>query len=1425
MSIRTRNPFTSVQAAGVLLPIDLLAQVADASSTIPGIDPEHYHLDSGDRLSDAAARAWNVCSSAWNRFQTEFAQLPLSDRATTLTRDRFLLPLFRELGFGRLQTQNAIQIDDKSYPISHAWGNHVPIHLVSARLDLDRRQPGSTGPNVRSPYSLVQELLNRSAQHRWGILSNGLKLYLLRDNNSLTRASNVEFDLKSIFENESISDFKLLFNLLHQSRFEIAPDGRPEDCWLEKWSKLAGERGTRAREKLRNGVEQAINALGSGFLDTRGNATLKTALRSGQLDKQDFYRQLLRMVYRLLLLLVAENRKSESGQNLLHPIDTPDSIRNRYARFYSVDRLRTLAQIRKGTTHTDLYESLKLLFEKLRSGHPSLGIPGLGSFLFSDHSTPDLDAAQLTNEALLNAFRHLTITTDDAPRGRQRVQAGNKRAVDFANLGSDELGSVYESLLELHPEIETDRGSFHLSTASGNERKTSGSYYTPTSLIHCLLDSALDPVVHQALDKPTTAEAEKALLALKICDPACGSGHFLIAASERLGKHLARLRTGDDEPSLIAIQHAKREVIGNCIYGVDLNPMSAELCKVSLWMEALEPGKPLSFLDHHIQVGNSLLGTTPALMAQGIPDGAFEPIEGDDKKVCTEYKKLNKLQRCGQEDMFDIFAGHPWKRQGNLAASMHNLDSMPSDTPEQVEAKAKAYQEAIASGPYQSNRLLADAWCAAFVWKKAKNNHPEGFLEPITQKIFETLAENSKKVSYEICQEIRNIATQYKFFHWHIAFPDVFQLQSELVPPRMSHVGWSGGFDVVIGNPPWERIKLQEKEWFAKKRPDIATASNLTTRQSLLKELARIDPQLFAEFRSATRQAEGESLFVRASNRFPLCGRGDVNVYAVFAEVMQACVRSTGRVGCVIPSGIVTDDSTKLFFQDLIDSSALVSVFDFENRERTLFPDVYYRMRFSLITFGSSTIPSCESPEFIFLAQKIEDLKDETRKFSLTKSLIAFLNPNTRTCPIFRNKSDMQLCLRIRLTSTPWKLIRGENVESPWSIAIRRIVDTNTQAKLLIVSDDLDLEITSEESGVFQINGDSVLRLYEGKMIDTLDHRYADSYTVESTQRSGRSTELKSGILSDPTRLAKSRFYVLESSILERLPNWQKKWFLSYMDVCSVTNARTVIPAVIPWSAPSFSLRVIAETDAEGYQVACLATNLASFVFDYYTRQFASGLHLSDYIMYQMPVLPPGIYSSVCYWDPFLKDLSSWLLARLLELSFTACDLQSFSNDCGWHGPPFRWDEERRFQIRCELDAAFFHLYLPADEQGRWKPARVTEGAVRDEIDKEFAALIPDFPTPRDAVAYIMETFPIVKRRDIETHASYRTKDKILEVYDKIQSAIVTGSPYKSPLNPPPGPPTDELGHFLRYTQINPADYPHIHPTQYCVQNGAKNEA
>ena len=420
-------------------------------------------------------------------------------------------------------------------------------------------------------------------------------------------------------------------------------------------------------------------------------------------------------------------------------------------------------------------------------GCPELGLPALGGFLWSDRAMPDLfpspsgrgaggeGACRIANADFLEAVRALAFTVD-----------GNVlRAVDYKNLGAEELGSVYESLLELHPKINADAATFELDVAAGHERKTTGSYYTPTSLITCLLDSALDPVLEEAAKKPTPKEAEAAILAMKVCDPACGSGHFLIAAAHRIAKRLAAVRTGDEEPAPEAYRQALRDVIGHCIFGVDINPMAVELCKINLWLESLEPGKPLSFLDHHIQCGNSLLGATPALLNSGIPDEAFTPDRRRRQEALHRVQETEPRRASRAEDVLHrrrqaLGADGRFRRQpGQPGARPTTTRLKPSAS------KEERYAQLVGSADYLSGRFWADTWCAAFVWKKTKE-----FDYAITEDVFRRIERNPHDCTPWMRAEIQRLARQYQFFHWHLAFPQVFRVPGDDQSQRTSK--WAG---------------------------------------------------------------------------------------------------------------------------------------------------------------------------------------------------------------------------------------------------------------------------------------------------------------------------------------------------------------------------------------------------------------------------------------------------------------------------------------------------------------------------------------------------------------------------------------------------------------------------------------------------------
>ncbi|MCC7171415.1 MAG: N-6 DNA methylase, partial [Planctomycetes bacterium] len=627
MLLRKKSAFASVRTEGGLLPPDLLVRIANGDAKLAATSTADYHLTDAETKREAISRSWSRLVSAWETFQDALAKLPASDPGTTTTREKWLAVVFHELGFGRLEKRTAVEIDGKSYAISHGWRT-VPIHLVGANVPIDRRSEHVVGASRTSPHGLVQEFLNRRGDALWGIVSNGRTFRLLRDSVRLTRPAYVDFDLSAMFEGGSFPDFALFWLVCHQSRFEPFQSERIEDCPLERWSKTADDEGTRVLERLRDGVRTAIEDLGRGFLAHAANDRLRSALREGRLSPQDYYRQLLRVAYRLIFQAVAEDRRL-----LLDP-NADAAARARYDRWYSLARVRRLAEKRRGSRHDDLWRMVKVVWRLLGNdrGGPALALPALGSFLWSDAAAPDVVSSELTNEAFLDAIHHLAFA----------VEGNVRRAVDFEHLGAEELGSVYESLLELHPELHLDDARFDLKEAAGNDRKSTGSYYTPDSLVQCLLDSALEPVLDDVARANDPRPLADRLLAVKVCDPACGSGHFLIAAAHRLAKRVAQARTGDDEPAPDDRRRALRDVIGRCLFGVDKNEMAVELCKVSLWLESLTSGQPLSFLDDRILVGDALLGATPALLREPLPPEAFDPIGDDDKALVRELKRKNK---------------------------------------------------------------------------------------------------------------------------------------------------------------------------------------------------------------------------------------------------------------------------------------------------------------------------------------------------------------------------------------------------------------------------------------------------------------------------------------------------------------------------------------------------------------------------------------------------------------------------------------------------------------------------------------------------------------------------------------------------------------------------------------------------------------
>lgn len=1322
----------AVRPEGGIVPPSLFQHLAapptDGDATWrASLAPESYHLPSQTTLRDAASRSWTYLVGAWQSWRAAQEREPGGFDATpaALVRERWLLVLLQELGYGRLSPHaGGVLVGEQAYPVSHLWRD-VPIHLLGPGVELDKRNPGVAGA-VRAPQAMVQELLNRSDDHLWAILSNGRRLRLLRDSTALAGSAYIEFDLEAIFEGELFADFLLLWQVCHESRFEPRTSGSGDptlaESWLEVWRAESVRSGARALDQLRGGVEKALEHLGTGFVSHPANTELRTALAAGSLKADDVHRHLLRLVYRLLFLFVTEDR------DLLLDRGAPEVASRRYRDYLSTAKLRRHARERAGsTTYGDLWQGQRLVLLALGDdGEASLGLPALGGLFDTDDGTEPLLAAELTNHAFLEAIRDLAWIR----RSGERLQP-----VDYRNLGAEELGSVYEALLELVPRVDVAGGTLTYQRLSGNERKTTGSYYTPPALVSALLDTALDPVIDEAVAGVTTAaEAEQRLLDLKVCDPACGSGHFLVAAARRIAQRLAAVRSGENQPTPGDVRHALRDVIGQCVYGVDLNPLAAELAKVSLWLEAMEPGKALGFLDARVRVGNSLLGTTPTLLAGGVPDGAFKPLEGDEKDVAREAAKRNKAERGaggglwrGQDQLDLTIDRAGWS---HLAQARGGLLQQQDDA-ESVRAQARRWREYEASADYRDQKVQADAWVAAFVWPYTRVIQVDGAFRSTpqapTSAVVRRLGTEPDAVAVAATRaHVERLAAEYRFFHWHIEFPEVFTRGGGAPGAQ----GWTGGFDAVLGNPPWERVKLQEQEFFAARDPEIASAPNAAARRRLIGALATSESEaeraLHAEFLAARRRAEGESAVLRTSERFPLAGRGDVNTYAVFAELFRDLLAPRGRSGTIVPTGIATDATTQYFFRDLVESRSLVALFDFENRA-PLFEGVDSRFKFCLLTLAGRR-SDVDAATFAFFLHDPLDI--EGTSFTMTPEEITLVNPNTGTLPIFRTRRDAEITLGI-YRRVPVLIKEGDPDGNPWGVSFMTMFHMSNDSHLFHTREELERDGWTLTGNVFERATEQMLPLYQGRFIKHFDHR----------------AELDLNAHEDPSLLAIPQYWVERAQVAAKTSGRLSATMpvYAFRNIGRSTDERSHIGAVIPLAAVGNSAPLIFSDSAA--RILALTGVLSSFAFDFAVRQKLGSATMNFFIVEQAPAPRP-----ITHLRFSSHAFEKWVAARVAELADNAWDMGTVRALTRAPGP-LKWSNERRPLLRAELDAAMFHLY----------------------------------GIPRDDVDYIMETFPIVKRKDIAAHGEYRTKRLILEIYDAMQHAIDSGTEYQTILDPPPG--------------------------------------
>ena len=1139
----TRLDFSAIEVAGALLPSEIVLQTA--AFDMPEQSEADYGLLPGLKLRDEGARSYQVALAHWRQFLAARDGHAWTPRA-------FVLDLLKDcFGFVDLRKADTAVIADRQFPIPYASHNgKVPVVIAplapteSRRAGIDEALPvfGEEGRR-RSATQLLQDYLNASDNALWGVVSDGCTLRLMRDNASLTRPAWLEADLEKIFSEGLFAEFSVLWSLIHGSRFGPT-DSAPSDCPLERWRERGRIDGSAAKEKLRLGVEAALLELGCGFLEDPANADFRLALQNGDFTRQAYFEELLRLVYRLIFLFAAEDR------GLLHNPGATNTARITYRQGYSVGRLRERCTKNMALDrHHDAWNGLRALFGALTVDSPELGLTALGG-LFTPSNMANLTKARITNRRLLKAIWHLSWFR---PEGQPMTR------INWRDMQTEELGSVYESLLELIPIVHMETRSFSFTYGDGanrgNERKTTGSYYTPDSLVQLLLTTTLDPVL-DAAEARNPNDPISEIFKLSFIDPACGSGHFLLSTARRAATRIAR-HLSSGAPSQEVFQHALREVVSSCIYGVDRNPMAVELCKVALWIETLEPGKPLSFLDARIRCGDSLVGVFDyQSLASGLPDEAFDALTGDDKTIAKAWKNLNKKQR-GDEAMPSLL--EHMRAPTSIADGAASVLAMPEETIEQTKAKSRAWNRLLRDPKRLALKKACDLYVAAFLLPKASDlSAPDCDRQalPTTETVWRMV--RATDGGQDLPSEWSRVVEANRVFHWPLEFPAAMA---------------SSGFDAVVGNPPWERIKLQEQEFFAARHEDIATAVNKAERDRMIRALKEAEPgsaeaRLATEFESAKRASEAASVFVRKTGRYPLTGTGDVNTYALFAEHFSRLARTPsskagqrrvdhavenqasrhhlppGRAGVIVPTGIATDSSTSAFFGDLVARNRLSALYDFENREK-LFASVDSRVKFSILAMGPSTRARFAS--FLLNTQLLED---KVRQVELEPDDIRLMNPNTLTAPLFRARADRDLTRKLYHAAPV--LIRErpnhpDGDENPWGITFQRLFDMSNDSGLFKTTDQLGAQgFWRHGSDWHHEDGRHYVPLFEAKMIHHFDHRFGSYAGLEARPADGSLPETPDSLKKNPDYEADPWYWVPadETALrVARVPSRLKQYF------------------------------------------------------------------------------------------------------------------------------------------------------------------------------------------------------------------------------------------------------------------------------------------
>ncbi|WP_292469018.1 hypothetical protein [Mesorhizobium sp.] len=1290
-------------------------------------------------------------------------------------------PILRALGWDQFLTQQNLTasgrqdvpdavlfVDDAAKSRANAYPEEWRRYEFGAALveskrwlrPLDRRSEKRdevTAPSTQMLRYLrrVDDLTNGSL--RWGILTNGLRWRLYYSGAQSIAEDFFEIDLGSVLSLPGFDSdlfplttaqqdhwFKVFVLAFRREAFIVGADQRSFHDRALAEGKFYEER-----------VAKDLSDLVFGFVFPTLTKGIAEAAPTS--DLQEVRDAALILLYRLLFILYAEDR---------------DLLPVREARYddYSLrEKVRLDVKRRKdagdvfSATAARYWTTLDDLCRAIDAGDASIGLPPYNGGLFNRDRTPLLAGIRLGDAMIANVIDVLSFIQTD----------GQRHYINYRDLSVQQLGSIYERLLE-HEVVRHD-GEVQV-RPNIFARKGSGSYYTPDDLVGLILEEALRPLVSRHTDafraqadelgsqsagsnrrgSLTRLDPALKLLELKVCDPAMGSGHFLVSLVDKLADHVieamaeaeAVVDWGDYHSPLadrieairnVILDNAerggwtvnedqlddrhiiRRMVLKRCVYGVDKNPMAVELAKVALWLHTFTVGAPLSFLDHHLRAGDSLFGSwikagIEKATAYGSPLVLHEPIRAalqsaSQMQIVEGLTDAEIAEAHRSQDIFDQIREMTAPLNA-LLSFIHALDW--------IDMRGK-----------ERKRLIQNFFDGQF-------GDPVGVLlgkeEPKSGRdtdAFQTLL-----------REARTLIAEERFLHWQVAFPGVWS--------NWEQDGLSGGFDAIVGNPPWDRMKLQQVEWFAARRRDIALAPRAADRARMIRALADAGDPLFADYAKASGRAETAARLARTSGDYPLLSGGDTNINSLFVERAKHLSKTDGMVGLLVPSGIATETNSQPFFSALMERDSAKCVYDFFNKKRDgtlFFPDVYYRFKFCVLVFsaGRPTFNGCKFASFV---RDVSELTQDGVVFGMTLAHFEHVNPNSRTAPIYRAGRDKVISTRI-YDHFPILINRsGEEQERTWPVRYLRMFDMANDSGLFRTRSELEGKEGAYPIGYnrFRSSSGDWVPLYEGKMVQAYDHRASSVVTVaKNVHRSGQGLEATLEDHQDAHFQPEPRYYVRETAPLSVE--------LAIKDVTSTTNARSILTCMIPpygagHTLPLLQVPIVDPNERAKIQ-SLLCANLNSIPLDFIARTKILSNHASWYIVEQLPVIPSETYDRTRFGPKSAREI---VTDAVLELTYTAHDMAPFAtaighvNADGSVTQPFLWDDNRRMHLKAKLDAVYFHLYGITD---------------------------------RDDVRYIYSTFPIVEKEDIDAWNQYRSRELCLHYMNALGAghpdAIIQG--------------------------------------------------